>query len=213
MTILSDNKILEEIRNHNIVYHNPAIDSGYNLKNINSCSVDITLGEYYYEHEPDENLQYFNPKNSEHIKKYWGDWKEAKASTNEDCEKFGLCKGQKYIMLRPGQSILGHTQEYVGGKNNITTMISTKSSMGRCNLTICRDSFFGDINYITRWTLEITNNSPIPMILEVGSRIGKITFVYTTKTDSKYRGKYQTDYEDISSLCKNWKPESMLPKI
>ena len=103
--------------------------------------------------------------------------------------------------------------------------------MGRSNITICRDAGWGDIGFISRWTLEITNNNRCPLILPVGKRIGQIIFFYTGTPNKPYEGKYQPQISqsqlntmvspnfnnnnnriDIKSIVDNWNPNLMLPK-
>lgn len=123
----------------------------------------------------------------------------------------GLKIGDRYILLSPGESILAHTREFVGGLNHITTMVKARSSMGRSNVTICRDAGWGDINFVSRWTLEITNNSTSPIVLPVGARIGQIIFFYTGIPDTVYTGKYQ-EGNTIKEIVEKWSPSMLLPK-
>lgn len=212
IAVLSDSEIRKEIKLGNIILHDPDRDCTSNIQN---CSVDITLGEYYYSN--DKPIPYFNPWNKKHVDDYWGTVKQAKFVTNEDiksglADNMGLKEGDKYIMLKPGETILGHTREFIGGRNHITTMIKARSSMGRCNVTICRDAGWGDVNYFNVYTLEISNNGTSPIILPIGSRVGQIIFFYTGIPDNPYNGKYQST-NDLEELVKTWDPTAMLPKL
>lgn len=76
---------------------------------------------------------------------------------------------------------------------------------------------WGDVGYVNRWTMEITNNSrfySVPLV--VGRRIAQIVFFDTDGTlgGRSYAdgGKYQTT-RDIKELMKNWSPISCLPKM
>ena len=93
--------------------------------------------------------------------------------------------------------------QYIGGRETVTTMMKARSSMGRNFIAVCKasaDLFFcnlffvsnhcyqcagwGDIGYINRWTMEITNNSryySIPLV--VGRRIAQIVFFDSDGTD------------------------------
>jgi deoxycytidine triphosphate deaminase len=42
------------------------------------------------------------------------------------------------IWIKPGETILGHTMEYIGGKTSITTMMKARSSMGRNFIEVCK---------------------------------------------------------------------------
>ena len=205
--VLSDRDIRREIMDGNIVLHDPDRDCSGNIQN---CSVDITLGPHFYRNE--KPIPVFNPWNIKHVHAYWGKPQEASIATNT-CTKFlGLNVGDKYILLAPGESILAHTQEFVGGRNHITTMVKARSSMGRSNVTICRDAGWGDIGFINRFTLEITNNGTSQVVLPVGARIGQIVFFYTGVPDTTYSGKYQSS-SNLEELVETWEPTAMLPKL
>ncbi|MEM3127126.1 MAG: hypothetical protein QW331_03610 [Candidatus Woesearchaeota archaeon] len=129
-----------------------------------------------------------------------------------------ISQTDKIILLMPGETILAHTNEFVGGKEAITTMMKARSSKGRSFIEVCKCAGWGDVGYVNRWTMEITNNSKKKILpLVVGRRISQIIFFYTGKTlqgsyttgkDSKY-----CSTEDIESLKKNWHPLAMLPKL
>lgn len=120
------------------------------------------------------------------------------------------------IWIKPGETILGHTYEFIGGKTTVTTMMKARSSMGRNFIEVCKCAGWGDVGYINRWTMEITNNSryyAIPLV--VGRRIAQIVF-FDTEGIVEYtydtKGKYQSS-SDIEMLKNNWTPTAMLPKM
>ena len=205
--VLSDRDIRREIKEGNIVLYDPDRDCSGNIQN---CSVDITLGPYYYSN--DKPIPIFNPWNAQHVHDYWGKVKEAHKANEVDAKLLGLKEGERFILLQPGQTILGHTQEFIGGLNHITTMVRARSSMGRSNVTICRDAGWGDISFYSKWCLQITNNSSSPVVLPVGARIGQIIFFYTGIPDSVYNGKYQTG-NNLEEIVKSWDPSMMLPRL
>jgi dCTP deaminase len=119
--------------------------------------------------------------------------------------------------LAPGETILGHTQEFIGGRKSVTTMMKARSSMGRNFIEVCKCAGWGDVGYVNRWTMEITNNSrhySIPLV--VGRRIAQIVFFDSEGTiqDASYedKGKYQTS-SDMQELKQKWSPYSMLPQM
>jgi dCTP deaminase len=128
----------------------------------------------------------------------------------------GISPDDQVILIEPGETILAHTNEFIGGRNHITTMMKARSSMGRNFIEVCKCAGWGDVGYVNRWTLEITNNSrhyAIPLV--VGRRIGQLVFFETgpiLNNDYTKTGKYQTS-NNLSEIKKNWKPESMLPKV
>ena len=89
--------------------------------------------------------------------------------------------------------------------------------MGRSFLEVCKCAGWGDIGYVNRWTMEITNNSRIYRIpLVVGRRIAQIVFFATEEISEQesyeVTGKYQTS-NSISILEREWQPTSMLPRL
>jgi len=100
---------------------------------------------------------------------------------------------------------LAHTQEIIGGRNNIASKMNARSSLGRLGLSVCKCAGFGDVGFINKWTMEITNHSQrASIILPVGMRIAQISFFRTGKVLSEYKGKYGQG---------KWTPEDMIPKL
>ena len=132
----------------------------------------------------------------------------------EDAEYLGVNVGDEIIILKPRQLILGHTQEIVGTIRNFNTLIQSKSTSGRIGLTICKDSNFGSVGYVNKWTLEIENHSEVNIILKVGQKIAQMIFYHTGTVANNYNkiGQYNSG-ETVEEITKNWKPEHMLPGI
>ena len=120
------------------------------------------------------------------------------------------------IWISPVESILAHTIEFIGGRTTVTTMMKARSSMGRNFIEVCKCAGWGDIGYVNRWTMEITNNSrnySIPLV--VGRRIAQIVFFDsdgTDGTDYAKGGKYQSSL-DVNEVKKMWTPYDMLPRM
>lgn len=218
---LSDRKIKEEMKKGDIII-TPFIE-----ENLATSSYDVTLGEYYFrENKPNFVLSHFNIFNKKHVDYVWGTKALRAEKAEKVFEKFtgfdwtgGISKNDKIIMIEPGETILAHTNEYIGGRDHITTMMKARSSTGRSFIEVCKCAGWGDVGYINRWTMEITNNSrhyAIPLV--VGRRIAQIIFfetgpILSTKLDYvKKSGKYQTS-QNLKDIKKNWKPESMLPRL
>lgn len=214
---LSDKKILEEIKNGDIIIE------PFNQNNLATSSYDVTLGEYYFrEQKPNYVLSHYNIFNKKHTDYVWGTkaMKADKASkVFKDFASFewvGISPDDRIILLEPGETILAHTNEFIGGKNHITTMMKARSSVGRNFIEVCKCAGWGDVGYVNRWTMEITNNSrhyAIPLV--TGRRIAQIIFFETgpiLKNDYTALGKYQT-HQDLKKMKREWKPEGMLPKL
>ena len=214
---LSDKKILEEMKRGDIVIH------PFDQSQLATSSYDVTLGEWFFREQPTKyNHSLYNIWSREHMEHVWGaDKVERAVSAKEAFKKYNFEFGEiheddKVIVLRPGETILAHTNEFIGGKDHITTMMKARSSMGRNFIEVCKCAGWGDVGYVNRWTMEITNNSKnyiIPLV--VGRRIAQIIFFETgpiLERDYTKSGKYASS-TNIKELQKSWKPESMLPQL
>ena len=120
----------------------------------------------------------------------------------------------RIMILGPGETILGHTEEFIGGLDGVTTMLKTRSSYGRSNIGICKCAGWGDTGFINRWTLEITNFAKNHGVMLVcGRRVGQIVFFRTGETLETYRGKYQDANQTAEQLVEKWHPSQMLPNL
>ena len=190
--------------------------------NLSTSSYDVTLGEYFFvEQDPQHFENVYNIYDKTHTDRVWGTKPHRAKPAKEVLKKYqfdfkGISPEEKIILLAPGETILAHTQEFIGGKDHITTMMKARSSLGRNFIEVCKCAGWGDVGYINRWTMEITNNSAhyyIPLV--VGRRIGQIVFFETgpiLETDYAHKGKYQSS-TSLAKLKKEWKPEMMLPRL
>lgn len=205
-TVLSNQSIIEEIKNKNIIIE------PFNIDQLSTSSYDVTLGRNYYVCKKKNKL--YNMYSKQCIDETW----ELHTAKKLKDTKYGPLENiddeDEVIILLPGQNILSHTNEYIGGVNNITTMMKSKSSMGRSFITTCRCAGWGDVGYYNRWTMEITNDLNMKVILVVGRPIAQIVFLRTDKTSDSYdnKGTYQNG-KDIEILKSEWTPNEMLPKL
>lgn len=221
MSVLSKPDILKHLRYGNIVIE------PFEKKNLANTSYDVRLGENYYRQNPMDHTQTLNPYWKKSVDKMYSNSLKAEPVTRYISKKNpfnNFSKKDLIILIAPNETILGHTIEFVGGKNGVstkglgavTTTMRARSSVGRVGITVCKCAGWGDIGFINRWTMEITNfsNSIIP--LRVGMRIAQIIFNEVTAiedTDSYHKsGKYQK-YINLSKIRKSWKPELMLPRL
>lgn len=206
-SVLSDTDILQKIKSGNIVIY------PFNRNQLQNCSYDVKLGEYYY--TPNKPLpEFINPWCNEHVTKYWGSPLLAKRATKREAELYSLQLGQQYIEIEPLETILCHTEEFIGGKHNVVGKMQTRSSLMRIGISCCKCAGWGDIGYINRWTMEITNHTHTKVILPVGMRVAQIIFHPTGQPSHSYsaNGKYQT-HDDLDELMRTWTPQMMLPKL
>lgn len=177
--MLSDKEILYEKEKGTIVIE------PFDKRQLGTNSYDVRLGEFTARSNSNQKLIDVFDKND--ILDYWK-----------------IQKVNGTITIFPNETILCHTQEVIGGKKNIATKMNARSSLGRCGISVCKCAGFGDVGYINRWTMELTNHLDIAVALKVGMRIAQISFFKVGETLKQYNGKYQS---------KVWKPEDMLPRL
>lgn len=218
MGVLSNKEIREHYETGNVII-DPLIP-----ENINGSSVDVTLGEHFYATDPngDQYPKFFNPYDQDDVDRYFRYFPALPFAEHSKMQEVfgpreltGIPEDAKIIILRPGERVLGHTQEFIGIREGTTSM-QAKSSMGRIGVAVCYDAGWGDPGYFNRWTMEIQNvneHEHIPLV--VGAPIAQIVFHQTGPVESEYSqlsGHYQTT-SDLEELKELWKPEMMLPRL
>lgn len=212
--MLSDADILNAYEKGDIII------SPFNEKQLKLASYDVCLGEYFYR-ECASNSGLFNIWSKTGVDAVWrqGEWmtrEQLMKEYPEDCSLLEIEKDAKIILLMPGECILAHTEEFIGGVRGINTKMSCRSSYGRCNISVCLCSGFGDPGYYNRWTMEIKNMShfnPIPLI--IGRPIAQISFYkLITPESSTYSkdGHYQESTK-LGDIMNKWSPQDMLPRL
>lgn len=215
-SLLSKDAILRHKEAGNII-----IDP-FNLENLGTASYDVTLGQHFFREQnlgPLRNV--YSPYSYHDVHDVWGRPQQAISARNLFPPQGlpipeGISEDDKVILIGPGETILGHTQEFIGGRVCVTTTMHARSTAGRNFLEVCKCAGFGDVGYINRWTMEITNNSrhfAIPLV--VGRRLAQIAFhqvdLFSGK-DYSQSGKYQDGF-DLDDLKRKWLPYMMLPQM
>ena len=86
----------------------------------------------------------------------------------------------------------------------MTSEMRAKSTTGRYSLSVCKCAGLGDVGYVSRWTMEITNHSDYhPVVIDIGEPIAQILFHEVEGVIEHYNGRYGQG---------EWSPEDMLPK-
>ncbi|MDO8335678.1 MAG: deoxycytidine triphosphate deaminase [Candidatus Saccharibacteria bacterium] len=218
MGVLSNKEIMRHYETGNVII-DPLIP-----ENVNGSSVDVTLGEHFYATDPNDDRypKLFNPYDQEDVDRYFRYFQAQPFAEHEKMRKVfgpreleGIPKDAKVVILRPGERVLAHTQEFIGIKEGTTSM-HAKSSMGRIGVAVCYDAGWGDPGYWSRWTSEIQNtNEHEHIVLVVGAPFAQIAFHETGPVESEYSklsGNYQPS-GDLEELKKLWTPEMMLPRL
>ncbi|MEK9177369.1 MAG: hypothetical protein AAB923_03670 [Patescibacteria group bacterium] len=214
---LSDKSILAHRKRGTVVIE------PFDRRNLSTSSYDVTLGEWYYREQPTKyNHSLYNIWSQAHTEHVWGAKTPMRAErAKEAFRKYnfkweGIAPDDRVILLRPGETILAHTNEFIGGRESVTTMMKARSSLGRNFIEVCKCAGWGDVGYVNRWAMEITNNSKNYLIpLVAGRRIAQIVFFETgpiLARDYSSGGKYQS-VTDVKKLKKMWKPEMILPRL
>ena len=132
----------------------------FNHKNLATSSYDVTLGEWYFREQPSKyNHSLFNIWSQSHIEHVWGAKNPERAVlAREAFKKYnfkweGIAPDDKVILLKPGETILAHTNEFIGGRETVTTMMKARSSLGRTFIEVCKCAGWGDVGYVNRWAM------------------------------------------------------------
>ena len=215
--LLSRDAILKHIKKGTIVI-DPFLD-----RNLKTTSYDVSLGEWFWRENRPLGRHTMHNMYDEHSTGFiWnGPYQAEKVADVE--RRIGIPfknipGSARVILLGPGETVLGHTIEFIGGRDICVAKMYARSSLGRNFIEVCKDAGWGDIGYVNRWTMEITNNSQhftIPLV--AGRRIAQMVFyeVDPLKRGKDYvaeKGKYQ-HASDLKKLKKDWNPQMMLPKM
>ena len=180
--MLSDKMIKEQMDEGNIAIY-PFVE-----RNLGTNSYDVRLGPWYYVQDPDVKIVHLDRQHD--IERFWGEpW-----------------KSNDYISISPGQTILAHTQEIVGGRNGYLASMKARSSTARYGLSVCKCAGVGDVGYINYWTMEISNHTRATIWMPVGMRIAQMIFNFVGETHKEYDGQYKQGDE------MEFEPCNMLPR-
>lgn len=214
--LLSRDAILRNLKKGDII-----IDP-FDEKKLKTSSYDVSIGEWFWrERHPEGRATVHNLYDEQSTSRVW-DGPYRAESAKDVFDRLGsklnnIKPEDKIILLRPGETILGHTEEFIGGRNRVVAKMYARSSLGRNFIEVCKDAGWGDVGYFNRWTMEITNNSQYFVIpLVVGRRIAQMVFYEVEATSeldyAKESPKYQL-HSDIEEVKKSWEPKMMLPRM
>jgi len=129
-SLLSNKAIVKYINNGLITVY-PFVP-----ENLSTSSYDVTLGEYYFrENRLDDDTNknpIYNIYSESMVRKVWGGPIRAikhkswiKKTKNPPLENIHL--HERIIFIHPGETILAHTIEFIGGNSSVTTMMKARS--------------------------------------------------------------------------------------
>jgi len=216
--LLSRDQILKHYKQGTIVIE------PFDERKLKTTSYDVTLGEWFWrERAPNGRATVHNVYDDASTDAVWSGPFRAELVT--DIRKHlgvdfkNVPADAKVILLAPGETILAHTDEFIGGRDICVAKMYARSSLGRNFIEVCKDAGWGDIGYFNRWTMEVTNNSQhytIPLV--VGRRIAQMIFYEVAPLEKKEidyvgeGGKYQAS-QQLEELKRTWQPETMLPRM
>lgn len=175
--MLSDNAIKRAMGLNQIVIE------PFDKRQLGANSYDVRLGDWYYT-EKENNVDIYLLEN---LTDLWD----------------GPFQSDGNILIPSGQTVLAHTQEIIGSTSGITTKMAARSTIVRSGMCVCKAGGFGDVGYINRWTMEISNFTKHNIYLPVGMRVAQIAFYEVDEYHAtEYTGKYGQG---------DWKAEDMIP--
>lgn len=154
---------------------------------IQPASVDLRLGNVFYWFK--ENV---------------GAYIDPRKSVTDLMQRYEV-KESGFLLLNSGCFMLGSTKERITLGNNVVSRIEGKSSLGRLGLTVHSTAGFIDPgNTDLSLTLELFNQSPLPIKLYVGMWICQLSFQYTDSPcivpyGPKRNSRYYGDHEPVPS--------------
>lgn len=116
----------------------------------------------------------------------------------EDLTELVEIQPEEPFILHPGTFCLGSTVETITVPNDLVARVDGKSSLGRLGLLVHATAGYVDPGWNGKLTLELSNQSQMPIALYYGMRIAQISFLTMTSTvdrpygspslGSKYQG-------------------------
>lgn len=174
--ILNDISILEMIRNGFITN----TDEQY----VNPASLNIRLSGSYSRIKPTYVYKY--PVLVEPVCYTLGEKPDYETFTDD------------HVVVRPGEFLLAATMERFAFPNDISGIVKGRSSIGRIGLSV-QNAGFIDPGFNGTITLELKNDSNIPICLPKGYPIGQVIFLETMLVSKPYSGKYNGQIEATGS--------------
>ena len=163
VTVLSDRTIREELASGRLVIQ-PLDESA-----VQPASVDVRL---------DRAFRVFRVTSRPYV--------DVREPADDLTELVSVQEDEPFI-IQPGAFCLGSTVETLTLPDDIVARVDGKSSLGRLGLLVHATAGYVDPGWTGRLTLELSNQSQMPIALYAGMRIAQISFLrLTTPVDRPY---------------------------
>jgi len=109
------------------------------------------------------------------------------------------------FVVQPGTFVLGGTIETISIPDDIVARVDGKSSLGRLGLLVHATAGYIDPGFVGRLTLELSNQSQMPIALYFGMKIAQVSFLRLSSVverpygDPALGSKYQGQTEPTAS--------------
>ena len=163
MTVLSDRTIRDEIAKGRLVIDPLDEDA------VQPASVDLRLSG---------SFRVFRSTSRPFI--------DVRETADDLTEAAEIADGEPFV-IQPGTFFLGSTLESVTLPDDVVGRVDGRSSLGRLGLLVHATAGYIDPGWSGRLTLELSNQSQMPIALYLGMRIAQISFVrLSTPVDRPY---------------------------
>lgn len=107
---------------------------------------------------------------------------------------------QGYLVLHPGEFVIGSTVETISFPNNLVGILNGKSSLGRLGLQVHATAGFFDPGFSGTATLEMSNISRLPIRLWPGMLVAQMAFYGLSRASERPYGSpgLHSRYQDQS---------------
>lgn len=174
MAVLSDRDIKKRLEEGNLVIED------LSMKNVSIASVDLRLSGKF---------RCFRHANLTHIDTLEG--------LNEENMEFIEREFGKPFIVHPGEFVLGCTIEKIKMPTDLLGRLDGRSSLGRLGLTIHSTAGSIDPGFEGNITLEISNNSTVPIAIYPGKKVCRLTFdTLTSPCDITYDKRESSKYKN-----------------
>jgi len=153
VTVLSDRTIREELASGRIVID--PFDEGA----LQPASVDLRLNS---------SFRLFRVTSRPYI--------DVREPVDDLTELVEIAPDEPFV-IQPGTFFLGSTVETISLPDDIVARVDGKSSLGRLGLLVHATAGYVDPGWSGRLTLELSNQSQMPIALYYGMRVAQISFL------------------------------------